>query len=249
MSLPLAVFFGLLQGLTEFLPVSSSGHLTLLQNFFPLSIPPLLLTVLVHAATLLAVLIYFRKQLIEFFRQQLDALIAATFPAIIAGWMVYQSGQSIFESPLLVGLALLFTSLLLFSTRFLKKGSLSLNQVQVHQAFIIGLFQALSLLPGVSRSGATIVSGLWLGLSYQAAFSFSFLLSIPAILGALSLSVPDLSRLGPSLLLPSILAFTSALLAGLASLRLLDILIKRKRLFGFGFYTLILAGLVLGLYL
>lgn len=249
MSYSTAVLLGLVQGVTEFLPVSSSGHLTLIQFFTSLSSPPLLTTILVHLATLLAVIIYFRKQLVDFFTHKIPSLVVGTLPAAVVGLVVYKTGQSIFESPLLVGLSLLVTSVLLFSSRLFKKGSISLDQIQPRQALIIGLFQSLAILPGISRSGATIVSGLYLGLSPQAAFSFSFLLSIPAILGAVGLSMPDLVRLDASLLLPSTIAFFSALVAGLVSLKILDLVIKKERIFEFGFYTLVLASLVLGLFI
>ena len=248
MSYSTAVLLGIVQGVTEFLPVSSSGHLALIQLFTSISSPPILTTILVHLATLLAVVVYFRKQLVDFFTHKIPSLVVGTLPAAVVGLVIYQTGQSIFESPLLIGLSLLVTSALLFSTRLFKKGSLRLDQIQPHQALIIGLFQSLAILPGVSRSGATIVSGLYLGLSPQAAFSFSFLLSIPAVLGAVGLSMPDLARLDPSLLLPSTIAFFTALIAGLVSLKILELILKRKRIFEFGFYTLILASLILGLF-
>lgn len=242
------LFLGLVQGLAEFLPVSSSGHLSLLQLFTPLPTPPLLINILLHLATLLAVVIYFRSQLHQFFTQHLFNLTIATLPAAIVGFFLYQNQSDIFSSPLIIGLSFLLTSILLFSTRLLKSKKSSQSKIKPHQALIIGLFQALAILPGVSRSGATIVSALWLGITPQTAFQFSFLLSIPAILGALGLSIPDLANLDPSLIPQSILAFLIALTVGLASLKILNHLLQKKQLHNFAIYTFILSLLILGLF-
>lgn len=243
-----ALFLGIVQGLTEFLPVSSSGHLVLFQSFLDISTPPLFFDVLVHVGTLLAVLIYFRHQLISFTKTHLSQLIIATVPAIIVGLAIYTTSLEIFTNLYITSLSFLLTSVLLFLTTKVKTtASNSFIKVTPIKALFIGIFQAIAILPGVSRSGSTISAGIFSGLSKNTAFTFSFILSIPAILGALVLNLTDTSNLDVTLTLPSLIGFSAALISGLVSLCLLNYVLNRKNLLPFAIYTYLLGSFLLGL--
>lgn len=243
-----ALFLGIVQGLTEFLPVSSSGHLVLFQSFLDISTPPLFFDVLVHVGTLLAVLIYFRHQLISFTKTHLSQLIIATVPAIIVGLAIYTTSLEIFTNLYITSLSFLLTSVLLFLTTKVKTtASNSFIKVTPIKALFIGIFQAIAILPGVSRSGSTISAGIFSGLSKNTAFTFSFILSIPAILGALVLNLTDISNLDVTLTLPSLIGFSAALISGLVSLCLLNYVLNRKNLLPFAIYTYLLGSFLLGL--
>lgn len=243
-----ATILGVLQGLTEFLPVSSSGHLAIFEALLGLEELPLLFDVLVHVGTLTAVFIYFRRDLTHFFKFHFTHLVIGTIPAIVVGLYIYQNLQSIFSDLYLVGLSYLITTLLLFLSVLIKKTGTTLEKTSKFQAFLIGIFQALAILPGVSRSGATIVGGRIAGLDKNAAFTFSFLLSAPAILGALTLTLTDLGTVDPNLFFPSLVGFLAAVLSGLLGLKILDFIFRQKNLLPFAIYTLIVGSLLLGLF-
>ena len=243
-----AFFLGIVQGLTEFLPVSSSGHLVLFQSFLGITTPPFFFDVLVHSGTLLAVVIYFRHQLIGFTRTHLSQLIIATIPAVLVGLFVYTTSLEIFTNLYLTSLSFLLTSVLLFLTTKVKTTtSISSTKITSTRALLIGIFQAIAILPGVSRSGSTISAGIFTGLSKNTAFTFSFILSIPAILGALTLNLTNMSNLDVTLTLPSLIGFSAALISGLVSLCLLNYVLKRKNLLPFAVYTYLLGSFLLGL--
>lgn len=243
MSVWQSLFLGLLQGLTEFLPISSSGHLVLGQKFFGLK-PPIFFDILVHFGTLLAIIFYFFQEFNKLKSKKfLSLLIVGSLPAGIIGLFLREKLEMIFDSYLVVGFSFLIAALLLFSTRFLKNQTKDIDKIGFREAFLIGCFQALALLPGVSRSGATIVAGLTVGLKRKEAFSFSFFLAIPAILGALFLETFK-KGIGedPTVGLIGMLA---AFFSGLLALKILQKVIKKGKLFYFGFYCLFLGVLVL----
>jgi undecaprenyl-diphosphatase len=231
-----AIFLAIIQGLTEFLPVSSSGHLVIFQKLFGLR-PPVLFDVLVHVGTLAAVLIYFRQQWGEISGRLLRLVAIGTIPIIITGLWLQSYLDYLFGSIKLVAVALLVTAFLLFSTRKLK-GKQSLKQAGWFDVFTVGLFQALAILPGVSRSGATITAGLWRKFYRQAAFRFSFFLAIPAILGALVLQIPDL-LVSPCGYFPqAALGMLTAGVVGYGALKALEKFLLGAKLWLFGFYCL-----------
>jgi len=209
-----AVVLGVLQGLTEFLPVSSSGHLVLGQQFFGLTEPKLLFNISLHIGTLMAVLIVFSRQIAAILsalwrlpRLRADAggwqalveknepvrtvllIVVGSVPTALIGVGLHRAADRIFASVPLVGLMLLVTGGLLWSTRSRNAGSRAVAAMTVKDALLIGLMQGLAILPGVSRSGATISAALFLGVERSTAGRFSFLLSIPAIAGALLLEI------------------------------------------------------------
>ena len=243
-----ALFLGIVQGLTEFLPVSSSGHLVLLQSFLNISTPPLFFDVLVHVGTLFAVIIYFRHQLISFTKPHLSQLIIATIPVVLIGLITYTTSLELFANLYVTGLSFLLTSVLLFLTTRIKAARSTLStKITPVKALLIGIFQAIAILPGVSRSGSTISAGIFAGLSKNTAFTFSFVLSIPAILGALLLNLTDISNLNPTLTPPSFVGFFAALVSGLVGLYFLNYVLNRKNLLPFAVYTYLLGSLLLGL--
>ena len=206
-----AIVLGIIQGLGEFLPISSSGHLIILPKIFGWSDQGLAFDVALHFGTLLAILIYFYedwKKIItksyflaelgrividrkrEFFKAKklkedtLVIITIATIPAVLAGVLFEDYAATIFRSPFLAGFALLFGAMVLFYADKAGKKKLDIRDVTLKIAFVIGLFQVLAIVPGMSRSGMTISAALLLGLNRTAAARFSFLLATPIVLGA-----------------------------------------------------------------
>jgi undecaprenyl-diphosphatase len=162
-----ALILGLLQGLTEFLPVSSSGHLVIGQKFLALDKPPVLFDILVHLGTFLSILIFFNRKIFRFFKKisNLIIIFIASLPAAIFGFFLNDYLESVFNSLGIVSFCLLINSFFLFSTSLIKKAGQNLSQLKLKKGFVIGIFQALALFPGISRSGSTIVAGLHQNLS------------------------------------------------------------------------------------
>lgn len=253
MSVFQAIFLAVVQGLTEFLPVSSSGHLVLFQKLFNFSEPPVFFDVLLHLGTLAAIFVFFQKEiflLIKNWRKKINIwiyLVVGSIPAAVFGlWLNARVGE-IFNSLILVGIAWIVFGLLLFSTRlWVKKEKLIINKLDNigwPKALFIGLFQAMALFPGVSRSGLTIIGGLFNKLSCEESFKFSFLLAIPAILGAtvVSFEKNGLDGLGLAF---GLLAFAIAGITGYFSLKMFQKILKAEKLYFFGLYCLALGILV-----
>ena len=250
-----AIVLGILQGLTEFLPVSSSGHLVLAQKLLGVKQSGVTFEVLVHLGSLVAVLIYFRKKIwlliksvfnsqYAEYRKVVVFLVVGTIPAVIVGFSLKDFFERSFSSPVLAASMLLATGAILLSTRFVRKGN---RRVNLAAAIIMGIGQAISILPGISRSGTTIASGMLWGVDPSEAAEFSFLLSIPAIAGAVVLNARELAALEPYLagqyLAGTVSAFVFALLAVYTVLA-----VVRKGKFEYFAYYCFAAGL-LGLYL
>lgn len=188
----LIVILGVVQGITEFLPISSDGHLVLigalLEAVFSKKLPDTItVTIVLHVGTLLAIIVVYWNRLWSLLgkdRRAIGLIIAGTIPAVIIGLPLREYGESILESPLLAAIGLLVTAAVLLWGARAPLGSLDYTELSYAKAVIIGIFQATAILPGVSRSGTTISAGLWMGLNRQAAASFSFLLAVPAIAGA-----------------------------------------------------------------
>lgn len=252
MSFPQAVFLAIIQGLTEFLPISSSGHLVLFQKLFRLSEPPVLFDVLLHFGTLGAILFFFRKEiltLIREWRKNLNVwsfLIVGSLPAAIFGFILNPKVEIIFNSLKLVGIMwVIFGVMFLFIGRVKKKEEIlrEIKEANPVDAIIIGLFQAFALFPGISRSGSTLLGGFSRGFPPKASFTLSFLLAIPAILGATLLKVKDghFEVMSGEVML---LAVIIAGLVGFFSLKLLQNILQSKKFYLFGFYCLALGLLV-----
>lgn len=241
---------GLIQGLTEFLPVSSSGHLVIGQSLFGLEGDNLAFDVFVHGATLLAVLVYFRSRLTAILRgsewRYVAKLALATMPVVIAAVTFYPFVRETFSRPFLVAVFLAVTGGLLLSLYLRGRSEERVGHLEPGwgTALAIGLFQACALLPGISRSGSTIVAGIWLGLAPAAAVEFSFLLAIPAIAGAIvyepeALGQAARSGMADVFVIGAIAAFGSALVAMGVVFRT----VARRQFRWFGFYCLAAATL------
>jgi len=197
-----AVLLGVVQGATEFLPVSSSGHLVMVQTVLGVTDSGVVFEVAVHLATLLSILLVYRTRVVDLARGALRGdrtslryvglLAVATLPAGIVGVLWKDAIEGLFETPAAPGIALLVTGAFLWSSRrplATATGTLP----GWGAALLIGLAQAVALVPGISRSGATVVAALWLGVEAREAAAFSFLMAVPAIAGAAVLQVPELS--------------------------------------------------------
>lgn len=244
-----AAILGFVQGLTEFLPVSSSGHLVLLQHLMGYREPELLFDVSVHVGTLFAVLMVFRNDLYGMLRglwahdddarqgrRLLLLVIVGSIPTGIIGLTFKDTFETFFSSTTVVGIALMCTGLLLFATHLVKQTARGIEQTGWGRALIIGVAQGMAITPGISRSGATIAAGLLLGVNREVAARFSFVLSVPAILGALALQINDLEAPAQTNWTPIILGALVAAVSGYIALKLLLKLVRGGRLHWFAYY-------------
>lgn len=242
-----AVALGLVQGLTEFLPVSSSGHLVITETLLGLSIPGILVEVTLHVGTLLSVIIVYRARiwsLIEgALHGQADAwryiglLVLATIPAGLVGVLFQSSVESAFDDPAIAGAMLLVTGVILWSTRRTRRPRTRPLPGPL-LALGIGVAQAFAILPGISRSGSTIAAALWGGVDGEKAAEFSFLMSVPAIAGAAVLELKDVDvgvqGVGG---VPLLVGFLVALVAGIFAIRFLVWLLRGQRFHVFAYYV------------
>ena len=183
-----AALLGLIQGLTEFLPVSSSAHLVLAQSFIPgFSQPGVLFDVVLHGGTLLAVLWYFRKKLLTISPKMAGLLVLGTIPAVLVGYFFNDFLVGLYSGTKTLGYELILTGLLCWGVDKWKVKSDKRGGVSWWDSLVIGIFQAIAIIPGISRSGATIFGGIIRGIDKKEVAIFSFLLSIPAIGGAMIL--------------------------------------------------------------
>lgn len=251
-----ALVLGLVQGLTEFLPISSSGHLVFADYLLGVHNETIFFEVAVHLGTLLAVLVYFRKDLsmvvVDFFkggdgRRIGWMLILAMVPTAIIGLGFKDTFEAVFQQPRHAAIGLFVTSALLFFAEKVKQGNRPLTGVTWLNALLIGTLQGMAIMPGVSRSGSTIAAGLFSGLTRDAAARFSFLLSIPAILGAAVVTAKDFAGVDPGLVVPSIAGVIASAISGYIAIGVLMAVLRRGTLYGFVIYTLIVGilGVVL----
>ncbi|MBU4268134.1 MAG: undecaprenyl-diphosphate phosphatase [Acidobacteria bacterium] len=241
------VLLAIVQGFTEFFPISSSGHLVVLQKILNFTTLPLVYDLFLHLGTLLAVVIYFFKDLQplvlrcyekENFRMLL-LLATASLPTAIIGFAFKDFFEALFEKTFYLGFCFIFTAAVLLASRYFR-----LKKVPIFPAaFLIGIAQGIAIIPGISRSGITIAVALILGLGFEFSFRFSFLLSIPAILGAVLLEYDKIPWQGghwPQLLL----AVLVSALAGFLALGLLKKIMIKEKFHRFAIYLLVLAALV-----
>ena len=249
------ILLGIIQGLTEFFPISSSGHLVLFQNLFGLKEPQILLDVMLHLGTLISLLVFLRKELLALIRsffifirspkegfqtpelKLLLALALASVPTAFIGYLFSDFFESLFASLRIVGLALIITGGYLFLTKSAKEKK---KNFLVHP-LIIGILQGLAIVPGFSRSGLTIGGALFLGWKREEAARFSFLLSIPAIFVAalFQISKIDMNSQPWSIILTGVLV---SAVFGYIALSLLVSVILRGKFYSFSYYCF-LAGL------
>jgi undecaprenyl-diphosphatase len=258
MNLIEAIILGAIQGITEFLPVSSSGHLVLLQKIFGISEPVLLFDTMVHVGTLAAVFVVLWQDILAILRRIIQPmtafLVLATIPAVIAALILKDHIEAAFSSGAFLGFAFLFTALALLVSEFLSRRgggpvrSANRTVMTWFDALIIGLCQAVAIVPGVSRSGLTLSGGLSRKLDRDLTARFSFLLSIPAILGALVLQVKDLAdggQAGGIGAAPIAVGTLTAALVGFFAIKFMLKIVRERSLRGFAVYVAILGILVL----
>jgi len=249
-----SVLLGVLQGLTEFLPVSSSGHLVLAQSLMPaFRQPGVLFDVLLHAGTLLAVLVYFRSDVLALVRslgprgeptyRRLAFLIAAgTVPTGLIGVLFKDPLEALFHAPRAAAAMLLVTGGLLWISEVLGRPRDGLDRLGYPRALAVGTVQGLAIVPGISRSGSTIAAGTLLGVRGEEAARFSFLLSVPAILGAVVLQLPEVSSVDAGASLAYGVGVLAAFAAGLGAIRFLMGAIRRGRFRWFAVYCWVLGA-------
>ena len=259
MNIITAVILGAVQGLTEFLPVSSSGHLVLLQKIFGITEPALFFDTMVHVGTLAAVLAVLWQDILAILKRIIQPLVGwlilATVPTVIAAVAFSGFIEHAFESGRFLGFSFLITAALLCIAELLSRrrsgnGLRKAEDMNWLDALVIGILQAVAVIPGISRSGATISGALSRRLDRDFAARFSFLMSIPAILGAVVFQSKDLVKYGAaeagSIPSAAIIAGTaSAAIVGFFAIRLMLKIIRERSLFGFAVYTAVLGILVL----
>jgi len=241
------LILGAIQGATEFLPISSSGHLVLFQRLLDLDPPGVLLEALLHWGTLGAIVLVFRADLMELARsltrrgtiegrKEIGLIAAGTVPILVLGLLLRSSMGALFASTTVLGASFLATALLLALTGLVRRRA-ERNQVRFADSLSIGWAQAAALLPGLSRSGATIAAGVFAGLKPQRAARFSFLLAVPALFGAGLLNLWDAVHAGTKAPWAGLAVGTiTAFLVGWAAVRTLLALVSRGRLWVFSFY-------------
>lgn len=234
-----AIIQGLIQGLTEFLPVSSSGHLVLAQSLFGFQDLDPSYNVVVQGGTVFSVLFFYGKRIIVLTQKYFLPLILASIPAALIGLYLAPYTDTLFSSLTGASLGFFLTTILLFASKYAPLGA---PPVSGRQALFIGFAQALALLPGLSRSGTTIVAALYSKISPREAFDFSFLLSVPIVGGAALLGATQITW--ESQLIPSyFLGLSVAAIAGYFALKFLTRVVAEGKLYFFAPYTALLAVL------
>jgi len=265
-----SIILGIVQGLTEFIPVSSSGHLVLLEHFLGFKKVGIFFEVLLHFSTVVAILVVFSRRVGKIIKAVFTSrirmkgghwivsdknlelffyLLWASIPAAIVGIFLKSKIEKLFSSPVLVSVMLLLTGVVLFSTRFIK-----IKKFRKHNAVsstLIGIAQAFAIIPGISRSGATISAGLWGSISREDSAEFSFILVIPAILGAMVIETKEAAvSIQEGLIGIYLAGAIAAFIFGLISLIVLLKIVKKGKLHFFAYYCWLVgaATLVLSLW-
>jgi undecaprenyl-diphosphatase len=246
-----AFILGIIQGFTEFLPISSTGHLYLGRHLFGLDEAGLFLDTMLHTGTLLAVLVIYKEELVDILKKPFGKtsllLVIGTIPAVAAGVLFDDFFDSISKTGQTIGWEFLFTGVILWMADGIRNGRKKMDQITYGDAFIIGLFQSAAIMPALSRSGLTIAAGLWRKLDRETAAYFSFLLSIPAIAGGVAYKLPELfSGNVEAVSLGSLLVATiAAALCGYAAIVWMLQFLKKKSLKIFAVYVWVLGVSVL----
>ena len=241
-----AIILAITQGITEFLPVSSSGHLAILQIFWHLPETSISFDAILHFGTLGAILTVFWQEIKRIFSnknwQLIKLIVIGTIPAIIFGFLLQTKIEATFSSLRFIGLSFLITALFLLLTKFSKGEK---DSISPFDALFIGTAQAIALFPGISRSGLTISAGLLRKLKPEIAYRFSFLLAIPAVLGAVILQLPNLIQQGGNGYLLNGMGMLISFFIGIISLKILEKILKRGKFFWFSIYLIALSMLIL----
>jgi len=266
-----AAILGIVQGLAEFLPISSSGHLALLQYFFGVeSDSVLLFTVMMHVGTLVSVFIIYRKDIWALLKElcytikdlctgkgpRINAnpmrrmgfmIIVATIPTAFIGLLFEDFFESLYASIVAIAMGLIFTGIILLVAERMGRSDKGPMEMKWRHAIFIGIMQGIAICPGVSRSGSTLFGGLIAGLKREFAVEFAFLISIPSILGSVILEMPKAIAGGAdaSMIGPIILGVILAMISGIVAIKAMIKVVTGKRLFGFSIYVWLVAAAVL----
>ncbi|NLD20434.1 MAG: undecaprenyl-diphosphate phosphatase [Clostridiales bacterium] len=258
-----AIILGLAQGLAEFLPISSSGHLALLQYFFDISAENVLpFAVLLHLGTLVSVFIVYWKDIVDLVKELITVIrdvftgrglrinanptrrlgfmiIVATIPTAIIGLAFNKQFEALYLSLLAIGVGLLITGTILVIAERMGRNNKGLKEMKFRHALFVGIMQGIAICPGVSRSGSTLFGGLVSGLNREFAVKFAFLISIPSIMGSVIVEAPDAFKAGMdmSLIGPVIVGVIVSAVSGFFAIKAMIKLVSNKRLIGFSIYT------------
>lgn len=261
-----STILGVVQGLGEFLPISSTAHLVLVPYFFNWCDPGLAFDVALHVGTLIAVVAFFWKDWIDIFKSAsndalhtkyqilntkypaklLWLLVIASVPGAIFGFFLESYAENIFRNPLIIAFTLSVVGLILFLVDKYAAHKKDIKDISIKDAILIGLSQAVAIIPGVSRSGATMTTGLALGLSREQAARFSFLLSTPIIFGAAIFKIPELLKAG--ITVPILVGILVAAISGYLAIKYMLKFIQKVGYAPFFWYRLLLAGLIVAVY-
>jgi undecaprenyl-diphosphatase len=257
-----AIFLGLIQGLTEFLPISSSGHLALLEHYLKVEGGGLSFDILLHVGSLLSLLVYFRTDWLNMAKAVLRpspytrlerrlflCLVAASIPGGVAGVLLKHYAETVFRQPWRIALLLGGVGLLLILGERLARHTRPLTNLHLGDALLIGLSQALAVMPGVSRSGITMTTGLFLGFTRETAARFSFLLATPIIAGAGLYDLLKWFKHPPEnlSLVTGLLGFLAAVVSSYLAISFLLRFLRRHTFYPFAAYRLLVAAIILGL--
>jgi undecaprenyl-diphosphatase len=254
MELLQALILGVVQGVGEFLPISSSGHLVIVGELLDGIMgkktdmeEKLLLNVVLHAGTLLSILVVYREKIFKLIKQPRVCvmIVVASIPAGFMGFMYKDLFEQVFANPLIAGCALFVTAGLLIVGQTFEKSELDYEELPMERSFIIGLFQAGALIPGISRSGSTISGGLLMGLKRDSAAAFSFLMAIPVIGGAALIQAKDVFEGETAVANPLALVVGGVVsfVVGLFVLNWLVNLIAKGKLHYFAYYCIVVGTL------
>ena len=237
-----ALFLAVVQGLTEWMPVSSSGHLVITQTVLGLN-PPLIFDVMLHVGTLIVVLTVFRNDIADIIKAVIKRdfeteegklalfIVVGSVPIAITGFIFYDFFKSLFSNLVAVGLALIITG----SVLFFSEKRIGNRKMGIIDSLLIGLAQAVTIIPGISRSGITVATGLLRKIDKTKAFRYSFLLSVPAVIGATVMESRDLV-LGNMDMAPLFLGATISMIVGYGSLKLLQKIVMNEKFHLFAYY-------------
>ncbi len=251
-----AVILGLAQGLGEFLPISSSAHLVLIPWLLRWTDPGLTFDVALHVGTLVAVIIYFWRDwwqlIIKGFTDVRSAkgrlfwyLVVATVPGAIAGFLLEKKAETLFRSPLLIAIMLILMGIFLYWADHRSSKNIEMNNITFRTSLLIGISQALAIIPGVSRSGITMTTGLLMGLTREGAARFSFLLSTPIIFGAAMVKLPGVISDPSAITVDFTIGMAVSFITGIASIGFLLRYVQTKDFLPFVWYRFILGAAVI----
>ncbi len=239
------VILGIIQGLTEFFPVSSSAHLVIMQKLLGISGSGVVISIILHLGTLLSLIIFFFRDILKLLRNTklVSLIIIVTLITGIIGVSGRDFFEGLFSSTRAVAIALLFTGIILILTR--KFTAAKRNSLNIKDAIILGFTQGIAIIPGISRSGITISTLLFRKLDKETSFRFSFLVSIPVILGATLLESKNISLTHVLDIKNLIIGFIFSLLTGIFSLWILKRILNKAKLYYFGYYCIFIAIITL----